>query len=117
MIKDSVTVTDDLGRVNECHVVFPHDPNWIKLAARFKVSRGPIYLPLTTRDGKKIQSVIERHVEYSGRKLELAVLRAKRFIRSNKRAGEKLPRPPYHIAMALAAFLASDPDGFREAMS
>lgn len=108
-MKDRVVVQDDTYRENVVTVVTPwmaHNNPHLKV--------GSI---LRTLDGNRnqVQNTLTVEHVFEGRCLELAMRRAKRFIRA-KRNG-KVGTAPKHIALKMAAFSLADPDGFRDAMT
>ena len=108
-MRDRVVVQDDTYRENVVTVVTPwmaHNNPFLKVGS-----------VLRTLDGNhnQVQNTVTVEHEFEGRHLELAVRRAKRFIRANKTG--KVGTAPKHIALKMAAFSLADPDGFRDAMT
>ncbi len=76
---------------------------------------GTKILPLKDRLGRQAMETVQVEHIYEGRVLEIAITRAKRWIRSAKFADGV--GAPHHIALALAAFHKADPDSFKELTS
>ncbi len=85
-MKDHVLVIDDSFRTNY----------WVKTTFGIKCKQG----------------IVQVKIPYVGPCLELAVKRAKRWIRANG----MIPKPPKHIILAMMAFSQADPNGFKEAV-
>ena len=115
MIKTKVTISDDSFRLNLSTFITP--------AMRLKafqegrpLPQNVIYLLAKDNFGNQAQDKITNQYVYEGRMLELAILRAKRWIRS-KNFGFEKSNMPRHIAKAMAAFHKADPVGFKETVS
>lgn len=109
-MRDKVTIADDTLRRNAA--------GRITTAAREQATRmglpispGQQYYIIKDRGQTVVQSV-KCFRTYEGEHLRLAVHRARRYIRS----GRPLDKAPRHIAHALAAFLAADRKGFKDAI-
>lgn len=70
------------------------------------------FLPIKDKNRQVQYPVTQVHV-YEGRRLELAVLRAKRWFRSRTITSS----PAWHIALAVLAFKEADPEGFKLALA
>jgi len=103
-----VVITDDTLRRNSVQTVTQ------ETRANFAMAGNPLpddvkILPLKDRSGRQIQETVCVDHVYEGRVLDLAVIRAKRWMRSGKFPGTGAP---HHIALAMAAFHKADPEGF-----
>lgn len=106
----SVTVNDDRGRVNLVTEVTQSMKDSYMLVHGKPWPAGVDFIPQRDRQGRKMQDRVDREVVYEGRALQVAINRAKRWMRS--RAG-KAGTPPSHIVLALMAFLKADPQQFQ----
>ncbi len=112
-MKKKVAVVDDTMRQNIATLI-THD-------MRLEAFRAGVPLPLTqhyilSRDPQKRQlqrAVARKHV-YEGPRLEAAVRRAARWIRSR---GAQCGDAPHHIRLAMAAFKAAQPKRFDAMMA
>lgn len=66
----------------------------------------------TPRGHKNIMSETRSLKRFEGRHLELAILRARRWIKNARNPKD----PPRHIGHAMAAFARADPEGFKRAI-
>jgi len=112
-MKNKVTIIDDTFRVNRCTTI-TKGMNDTAIEATGN-PLGPVgsLIPLKYK-GQQVQDVVKVPVTFEGRHLEIAIRRAKRFLRSVKRKPRGAPR---HIALALAAFQKADPEGFKNAVT
>lgn len=107
-----VEVRDDTLRENACIEVTD-----AVRAQYFEVHKTPLpdhvrFLPIKDKNRQVQYPVTQVHV-YEGRRLELAILRAKRWFRSRTITSS----PAWHIALAVLAFKEADPEGFKLALA
>ena len=108
--KTSVTVKDDRGRVNLVTEVTQSMKDSYMLVHGKPWPADVHFIPQRDRQGRKMQDKVDREVVYEGRALQVAINRAKRWMRSR---GNKAGTPPAHIVLALMAFLKADPQQFQ----
>ena len=111
--KTHLVILDDTQRVNLTQAVTAQMR--IDYARRWGRSLPPDFrfLPLRDHRGRQIQKTVTAELEFEGRHLWNAVVRARRWIRSTSFKTRKAPR---HILEALMAFQKADPAGFAEAV-
>lgn len=140
---EEVTITDASFVKNEVHVVEQYidlpltgkkelNPLYIKMnIEEEKRSNGrrslidwpnfgkPVLLPMVVKNRAggtvKAQSPDPKELTFSGRRLELMIARAKRFLRNARK--EDVKSPPRHIVYALMAFAKSAPEEFNAQLS
>ena len=108
-MKRKVRVIDDTLRANAVEVVTPQmRVDHLKKHGRLLLASVVL---VKDRQHRQIQRVENSEHVYEDKHLQEAVRRAKRWMRS-----DKFPKvgAPHHIALAMAAFHAADPDGFRK---
>jgi len=104
----SVTVNDDRGRVNLVIEVTDEMRLSYAMAHGRPFPPGIDFVPQRDRQGRQMQEKVDRPVTYEGKGLQVAIKRARRWIKSGKRG-----TPPAHIVLALMAFLKADPQQFQ----
>jgi hypothetical protein len=114
-MKRRVTVKDDAYRVNVCRWVSTADLVKTGGVKRYMLRGGKLpnhlLVPLVDQRGHRLQE--KYHVEhvFEGDRLDRAVRRARRWLRSRRaRLGGGAPG---HITLAMAAFHMADPDAFK----
>ena len=105
----SVTVHDDRGRLNQVVQVTEEMRLSYMMAHGRPFPPGINFVPQRDRQGRIIQDKTKRPVTYEGRGLQVAINRARRWLKSGKRG-----TPPAHITLALMAFLKADPQQFQQ---
>ena len=108
----SVILNDDRGRRNLVIKVTDEMRAQYTLANRRPFPAGVNFIQQRDGQGRKMQEKVNRSEVYEGRALQVAINRAKRWIRSG-RAGT----PPAHIVFGLMAFLKADPKQFKHCAS
>lgn len=106
--KTSVTVNDDRGRRNLVVEVTDEMRLSYAMAHGRPFPPGINYVPQRDRQGRIMQERFERKVTYEGRGLQVAINRARRWLKSGKRG-----TPPAHIVLAMMAFMKADPKQFQ----
>lgn len=106
----SVTVNDDRGCVNLVVEVTDEMRVTYAMAHGRPFPPGVNWVPQRDRQGRQMQEKVDRPVTYEGRGLQVAIKRAKRWMRSR---GNRAGTPPAHIVLALMAFLKADPQQFQ----
>lgn len=104
-----VAVNDDRGRINLVTEVTQAMKDHYMLVNQKPWPAGVDFIPQRDRQGRIMQEKVDREVVYEGRGLQVAINRAKRWIRSGK-----VGTPPSHIVLALMAFLKADPEQFQQ---
>ena len=98
-------------------IVDDTDRNTIGRADNSLAGRDPVMMMARDRQGRRLQDKAHTVHVFEGRYLDLAILRARRWIRNaHKRRLGGIRNAPKHIALKLAAFHKVDPDGFKAAM-
>ena len=69
------------------------------------------------RQGRRLQDKAHTTHVFEGRRLDLAVLRARRWIRNSHKRRDGIRGAPKHIALKLAAFHKAYPVSFGTAMT
>ncbi len=112
-MKKRVTVVDDTLRENVAII--------LTNAMRMEAFRAGASLPLTQRfvmsrdqQGRQLQRAVKRKHVYEGPRLEVAIRRAMRWIRSR---GIRCGDAPHHIGLAMATFKAAQPKRFETMMT
>ena len=112
-MKKKVTVVDDTLRQNVATLITQE--------MRLEAFRAGVSLPLNQhytlsrdRQGRQLQRAVARKHVYEGPRLEAAVRRAARWIRSR---GAQCGDAPHHIRLAMAVFKAQQPRRFDAMMA
>lgn len=79
-------------------------------------SNGGQMMMARDRQGRRVQEKTRTVHVFEGRHLDLAVLRARRWIRNSHRRRDGIRGAPKHIALKLAAFHKASPVDFGAAM-
>ena len=108
-MKDKIRVIDDTLRANVVEVVTPQMR--VDHLKKHGCLLSASVVLVKDRQHRQVQRVENLEHVYEGRRLEEAVRRAKRWMRS-----AKFPKigAPHHVALAMAAFHKADPVGFRK---
>lgn len=104
---NSVTVVDDTLYVPR--VTWVTDEMRTAAQAKGKPIPPHVRYLFVKQHGKKILKRTPTTITFEGRHLDIAIKRAKRWIR--KCTDQK---PSHHIALAMAAFHQVDPEGFKQ---
>ena len=110
-MKKRVVVVDDTLWTNAIQVITPQMRlDHLKVRNR-SLPAGARFLLVKDRQGRQVQRAANVGHVYEGKRLERAVRRAERWMRS-----DKFPKTgaPHQIALAMAAFHLADPDRFKE---
>lgn len=113
-MKKKVTIVDDTFRRNLMSPVTRATRDMYFEVHKKLLPDAVKMLPVVDRQGRKMQEKVQVRHHFEGARLRHAVTRAKRWMRSGRFPGI---RPPYHIALFLAAFHKADPKGFKNAMA
>lgn len=111
---EPVTLVDDTFRVNKAVRVTKEMKEAAEEGSPVANAAVGDLLPYKDQYGRVIQNVVKVTETYEGARLEHAIRRARRFLRSVKNKPRGAPR---HIAKFLAVYHKADPDGFNRDMA